>query len=108
MRLLDLDPRFLVVVEPGQRYREVDDIRIAQGVRFLCPACFAANGGEVGTHSILAWFRDRGVPNAEVPGPARWMVSGTSYADLTLSPSINIVHGCQWHGWVRDGMVSDA
>lgn len=81
------------------------DVKNAQGVMFLCPVCFAKNGGPVGTESVLCWFRDRGVPDDAVPGPGRWTVSGTSFADLTLSPSINVDKG-HWHGWIASGEVT--
>jgi hypothetical protein len=106
MRLLDLEPQFVIVLEPGRMCRYVDELALAQGVQFLCPKCFEANGGEVGTHAIRCWFRDRGVLPSELPGPARWSVSGTGYADLTLSPSVFLTSGCAWHGCVENGAVS--
>lgn len=105
MHLADLEPSFLTVVEPGKRYQHHDDMAAAQGVCFLCPACFRANGGAEGTHAVFVWFRDRGVPEDEVPVP-RWEVTGTGYADLTLSPSIHITRGCGWHGFVRGGAIT--
>ena len=68
---------------------ETADLASAQGVMFLCPLCYVKNGGEVGTHAVICWFRNRGVPADESPGPGRWDVSGTSIADLTLSPSVH-------------------
>lgn len=106
MRLVELEPCFVRVIEPGKVHREVDDIAEAQGIRFLCPACFARNDGPVGTHSILCWFRGRGVGDAEVPGPARWDAAGTGYGDLTLAPSIRLTSGCAWHGYVVGGAVA--
>jgi len=108
MKLDQLEPQFTKIGSPGH-YDDVDSLADAHGVMFLCPKCFAKNGGPVGTHSILAWFRDRGVPTDEAPGPGRWIASGASYADLTLSPSINLENagrvGCQWHGFVTNGEV---
>ena len=108
MRLVDLDPQFVTLPAPG-RLHDAATLAEAQGVLFLCPKCFAANNGPVGTHSLLVWFRDRGVPPEETPGPGRWVASGTGYADLTLSPSINLEtpdgQGCQWHGFITNGEV---
>ncbi len=85
----------------------VDDAASAQGIIFLCPKCFAANGGPVGTHGVLCWFKDRGVPDEAVPGPARWIATGVGYADLTLAPSILLTGaGCAWHGFVTNGEVT--
>lgn len=92
------------MISPGHHSRAVLSLREAQGVMFLCPKCFAANAGPVGTHSVICWFRDRGVPADEPPLPGRWDVSGDSLANLTLSPSVHLTGaGCGWHGWVRGG-----
>lgn len=105
MRLTDLEPRFLRVRPSSLQH--VPTLAEAQGIMFLCPACFQRNEGPVGTHEILIWFADRGVAPGHVSCPRRWHVSGTGFEDLTLSPSIDLSNaqgqGCQWHGWVRDG-----
>ena len=72
MKLTKLEPQFIRFTSPGH-HSLVGTLNEAQGVKFLCPKCFTKNGGNVGTHSIMVWFRDRGVPEAEVPGPGRWM-----------------------------------
>lgn len=84
---------------------EVASLAEAQGIWFLCPGCFAKNGGPVGTHMVDVTFRDRGVPDhlgshATGGAPSRWAVSGTSMDDLTLQPSVNC--GC-WHGFITNG-----
>jgi hypothetical protein len=57
MRLTDLNPRFLRrAPKDGIEYwPEVPTIAEADGIVFLCAKCFAANGGPVGTHSIICW-----------------------------------------------------
>lgn len=101
MRLNGLDPQFYKIASPGH-YQHVETLAEAQGIMFDCPKC--------GNHSVMVWFRDRGVPVEEVPGPGRWSVSGTIYADLSLSPSINLENpqhvGCEWHGFVTNGDVT--
>lgn len=103
---MDSDPR---VNDGAQVVRlflqEVESLEEAQGVWFLCPGCFAKNGGKVGTHMVDVSFQNRGVPdhlgsqNREGK-PSRWQASGTGLADLTLSPSVDC--GC-WHGHVING-----
>lgn len=89
---------------PYEAREPVTDLAQAQGMRFLCPACYAKNGGEVGTHGVLCWFAGRGVPDSLSPGPGRWVVSGTGIDDLTLSPSVHLTtSSCGWHGWVQNG-----
>ena len=103
MKLRDLDAEF-VLAAPNDSIGHTLGLKEAQGVMFLCPKCFAENHGDVGTHSVVCWFRDRGVPSDRAPGPGRWDVSGTSIDDLTLNPSVHLSGaGCGWHGWIRNG-----
>ncbi len=86
----------------------------AQGIWFLCPACFLKNNGPIGTHAVLIWFANRGVPEEAEPAPRWSFVSGTGFHDLTLSPSIDltkdrqgkITHPDEWHGHVQNGMIT--
>lgn len=87
----------------------VDSLAEAQGIRFLCPVCFKANGGSVGTHSVEVTFAGRGVGdefgshNSEGL-PSRWAVSGTGLDDLTTTPSVFLKGpGCGWHGYITNG-----
>ncbi len=139
MRLLDLRPKFLryeerldtwEVVErqpsPGEDiahvphhavtgmrdyWAPVERLEEAQGIEFLCPKCFVANGGEVGTHAVVCWSKSRGVPDKATPGPGRWVLRGTAYSDLTLdaepgkSRSVLLLGGCAWHGFITNGDV---
>lgn len=79
-------------------------IAAAQGILFLCPVCFVKNGDAIGTESMLCWFRDRGVLDNAVPGPERWIASGTGFDDLTLSPSINVANE-HWHDFIINGEI---
>lgn len=100
----------------GVESREVDreyiqhvrSLAEAQGVQFLCPLCFAANGGPVGTHWCSVSFEGRGVADGQGSHnrkgePTRWAASGTGLDDLSLSPSVQIEGGCGWHGHVAGG-----
>jgi Family of unknown function (DUF6527) len=121
MRLVDLRPRWVFEFDPANgSMREAHDVNTplldddddrdlptvtaaqAQGVIFLCPACFAKNNGPVGTESVLCWFRGRGVPDNAEPGPGRWAVTGGGFRDLTLTPSVNVQNG-HWHGFITNG-----
>ena len=103
-RLIDLDPEWVYDYEPVHHsHRRSDTLSIAnaQGILFDCPLC--------GRHSVLAWFKDRGVPDDAEPGPGRWTPTGSGFNDLTLMPSINLDvkpdSPCKWHGWVKNGEV---
>lgn len=85
----------------------------AQGVMFLCPACFLKNNGPIGTHRVICWSRSRGVPDSVIPGPGRWKLVGTSIDDLTLEAdypstqrSVDLSKSCGWHGFVTNGLAS--
>jgi hypothetical protein len=100
----------------GQLYRysgektfsPVNTLAEADSVMFLCPACFAKNSGPIGTHGIRVDFEGRSVPdeycirNSE-GNPVRWNATGTSIGDLSLTPSILLLHDCAWHGFVTNG-----
>lgn len=110
MRLQELEPQFrrFSANDDGRSvYEHVESLADAQGVLFLCPACFRMNGGPTGTHSVLVWFDGRGVPPEAMPSP-RWRVSGSGYDDLTLAPSIFLQSGCRWHGFITAGQVIGA
>lgn len=109
VRLTELEPQFIrYELENGRESLPyVSALAEAQGVLFLCPACFKANNGPVGTHMVLCWFRDRGVPDTATPKPGRWSVNGTSCEDLTLAPSVLLNgDGCGWHGFVTAGAIT--
>ena len=125
MRLTELEPEWVNVSDHGHmRFLDSNSHQLvhygveelhegehsetqaqAQGVMFLCPVCFQRNGGAVGTEHVLLWFRDRGVPDAETPGPGRWLATGTGFEDLTLAPSVNVDHE-HWHGFITNGEVT--
>lgn len=107
--LKTLNARFLRRINERQR-AHVDTLYEAQGIMFLCPKCYTVNGGAVGTHTVVCWFADRGVPTDETPGPGRWTPLGSSLDDLTFvgpaAASVNLAGGCDWHGFVQDGKAS--
>lgn len=110
LHLSELDPSFVRYLEEDGHiyYKHEPKLEDAQGVEFLCPKCFITNNGPIGTHSVICWFRDRGVPDGAEPGPGRWHVeSGTGWHDLTLAPSIQLHGGCAWHGWVKNGHATE-
>ncbi len=104
MRLTELEPIFLRVAERGERavFKHVSTIEEAHGLRFLCPKCYQANGGPKGTHSVICWTPQAPLDDKSAGG-ARWPMSGTGYLDLTLTPSIQLLGGCHWHGFITNG-----
>ena len=110
MKLLELEPQLLKIDsyegEGARRWAHVDELAGADGVIFLCPVCYIANGGRVGTHSVICW-RPR-VPQSINPVPGRWEFEGASLEDLTLvagSSSVLLMDGCRAHFFVRAGEI---
>jgi hypothetical protein len=80
-------------------FHEVETVAEADGVWFLCPKCFVANGGSVGTHWVCILWKVG--PGERFNRGVRWKFEGgTSLSDLSLSPSIQTHGGCAWHGFV--------
>lgn len=114
---------------PQEYSVHVDSLEAAQGLRFLCPKCFADNiarvppgtGSEaddiqaagVGIHQVEVTFQGRGATDVQGShgngGTAtRWAVSGTGYDDLSTTPSILLLSlpgGCGWHGYITNGQI---
>lgn len=106
----DLQARF-VRRESGDRViRYVETLAEAHGVMFLCPKCFAVNGGPAGTHQVRCWFVGM-VPDDADPKPGRWNPSGAGLSDLTFVPpgqtSVLLLGGCGWHGHIVNGAAVD-
>lgn len=127
MRLVELEPKFVSYVVgvaheghgrnlpdgtiqwggfPCEEIHTVDSIAEAQGIWFLCPKCFEANAGRVGTHSVEVTFSGKGATDVQgshnlAGQPSRWGMSGTCFDDLVLTPSILLAGSrCGWHGFV--------
>lgn len=87
------------------QFENVNTVAEADQIMFLCPACFAKNHGDVGTHSVLVSFAGRNIPDEagsrnSQGKPSRWTATGNNLDDLVLTPSILIGLPCQWHGFV--------
>lgn len=99
------DNDFEEAVGPIEYWPPVEALIEADGVRFLCPKCFHANNGEVGTHSVVCWFVGK-VSDDVDPKPGRWNPQG-DLDNLTFvgpgSVSVLLTGGCGWHGLVVDG-----
>src|SRR5580658_9399428 len=84
MRLRDLEAAFIKHTGDGS-FKYVPLLCWADGVLFLCPACYKKNGGPIGTHCVICWFAGK-VPDSVEPGPGRWTPQGNRLDDLTFVP----------------------
>lgn len=103
MRLVNLQPKFLIIERSNASRIETDTFEQAQGVLFLCPKCFVRSGAAA--HSVVCWFDGRAVPDGEIPEGKRWNVDGSGYGDLTLVEHIVLAGGCRWAGKIRRGVI---
>lgn len=106
MKLTELEPKFLKW-EDDRHFLMTDEIAGADGLEFLCPVCFKANNGPVGTHAIICWTPK--VPQSTSPTPGRWNIQGSGYHDLSLvaGSSSVLLNGapCKAHFFVRSGQI---
>jgi Family of unknown function (DUF6527) len=101
MRLIDLGPNFLKIIDASDyRLQDVDDIKQADGIRFLCPKCLHLSG-----HTVICW-QPHVPPEIGFAGPGRWPFTGTGYNDLTLTPSIFEQSDCKAHFFIKNGEVT--
>lgn len=104
MRFIELEPKFFKVdnSKGNTSLRHVDTIEEADGVRYLCPKCFEQKRNHA--HSVICY--KPGVELSYDAGPGRWPMTGTGFEDLTLTPSVQLLGGCGWHGFVTNGEVT--
>lgn len=89
MKLTELTPE----------WRDIGEGRRGQGVEFQCPHC--------NKRRIFVPFEnplDGGKPIQSSTN--LWKREGETFETLTLSPSINQIG--HWHGWIRNGEVTNA
>lgn len=108
MKITDLEPR-LLTWESDAVFDTADSIGEADGIMFMCPACFIKNQGPEGTHSIICWTAS--VPQTTKPSGARWSLVGNSLEDISLIAGDSAIRiknpdGSEhWNGMVIDGDV---
>lgn len=110
VRLQELRATFLKLLKPDGSSKMFVSFAEADGIMFLCPKCFVENNGSVGTHSVICWFVGK-VPDETNPKPGRWHPFGTGINDLTFggpgSYSVLLTSGCNWHGFIVNGIAQD-
>lgn len=108
MKLTELDPKFLTKPDAEGIMHFVDSIQQGDGLEFLCPVCFKANNGPIGTHSIICWQPH--VPQSVSPGPGRWKFEGTGFSDISLVAGSSSIFlngpGCGAHFFIKNGEIA--
>lgn len=90
-RLVDLNPKWIETTD-GEVY----------GIRYDCP-CGASDCPMGGWAVVPTKTNFTGKPTSADSMRRGWDTSGTSFEDITLSPSIH--HVGHWHGWLRNGVL---
>lgn len=90
-------------------YQHVETLAESDGIFFLCPLCFSKNSGPKGTHGVMVAFTNAPdgsyMKNKEGRWPKWSVVGGSTLDDLQLSPSIQLLSGCNWHGFLGNSGV---
>ena len=106
MKLTELNPRW--VCSGGEDITDMEGnpvpLRLKVAVSFDCPC------GD--SHCLRACIGFTNPPDGKGPnqgsGEHTWEMTGKSFEDLTLEPSIERVGECGWHGWIKEGNVTEA
>lgn len=98
MKLTDLDPSWVGAGGEGVRDKDGQPVprRKGVGITFDCP-CGCTRGRYVPFTNPL----DGGPPYND--GHATWQRTGDTFETLTLTPSIQMIGECGWHGFITDG-----
>jgi len=104
-KLTELSPEWRKSSEQEGRlcFATVETKAEADQIWFECPACDTGH-----------YIRIAIEPSGKIrDGEPVWKHSGTTFEDLTITPSINCVpkgkkypKSCAFHGWIREGIVT--
>ena len=101
MRLVDLDPRW--VGSGGEGIRNADGSTVPRregiAVSFRCPC---GNGERV----MIPFTNPLDGKPSDYPNDEAWDRMGDTFETLTLRPSLQRADpgGCNWHGYLTDGV----
>ena len=102
MKLTDLNPHFIGSGGEGVYDKDGNPVpeRHGVGIVFDCPC-----GGDC--HAMYIPFTnplDGGPPR---DAKTTWNRTGTTFDDLSLTPSIQRLDNCKWHGYITNGQATN-
>ena len=106
MKLTELNPRWLGCGGEGITDMEGNPVQFREkvAITFDCPC------GD--SDCMRACISFTNPPDGKGPSRSReestWAMAGNSFENLTLAPSIQRVGECGWHGWIKEGNVTEA
>jgi hypothetical protein len=93
MKLADLYPRWFYL----------DKDRTILGLTFVCPHCQDVRLGVAFHHHATAAFDDA-IIHAKSPSTKHiWDMTGDSFENITLTPSVDASASGHWHGFIKNG-----
>lgn len=100
MRLADLEPRYFVIGDSKQPV----------GITFECPCCA---GKETSVRLAIALHMDGTNFDPDPANPQQlpsnelvWtIISGSSFGDISITPSIDASKSGHWHGFITNGEI---
>lgn len=95
MRLIELNPRFYVLIEGGPRV----------GLTFDCPHCQKQRLGVLFHHQGREAMEDDVIHAEGGKGNIWTMVGSEDFASLTLTPSVDASNTGHWHGFITNGEI---
>lgn len=117
MKLVDLKPRWLGAGGEGiyNRNEQGELIpapeRHGVGITFICPCGTHPSDDEYDTDRCAILFEnplDGGGRFDSTTKGHYWTRTGETFETLTLTPSIQRVDGCRWHGFITNGEIINA
>jgi len=99
MRLNDLEPRWVALESGGP----------VVGLGFQCPHCLTERLAVLFHHSGNAAIAEEGyirAHNGDRPEQYIWtLAEGSTFGDMTLTPSIDASKSGHWHGFITNGEI---
>ena len=96
MRLSELNPRWCAA----------GDSRHGMGITFECPHCRTQRLGVWFVNPIDGGPKEHELIEDHHMGGPEWTRTGTTFDDLSLSPSIDASAFGHWHGYITNGSIT--
>lgn len=100
-RLVDLNPKFFGNGGEGVTNLAGEPVPRREGCALVCDCPCGCD------QRLVVPFKNP-IDGGPVIEPKGWDRTGDTFETLTLSPSIQRVGGCAWHGFIRNGEIVNA
>ncbi len=107
IKLITLNPRWVLAplaATPGAVGARED--RYGMGISFDCPVHVGLKSSLQSGHRVTIYFANPMDGRSPACGVPLWQRTGSSFAELTVSPSGD-AHAQCWHGIIKNGEIPD-